>query len=202
MGLCYSQFTVWLGQFTRKKTGHFVSIYGIVKGEVVSSNIREGGRISMSKQEVKQKGFTIIEVVLVLAIAALIFLMVFIALPALQRNQRNTAREQQAGDIVSAVTSWQSTHRKDKITSLTEAGILPYLDDASLDGTVLTLTSFKLKFSTTKSDVSSDTAILARGMGCNADGTDLAAAQSTRQAAVLYYVETGAGSGTNQCKSS
>ncbi|OYX35483.1 hypothetical protein B7Z00_05080, partial [Candidatus Saccharibacteria bacterium 32-50-10] len=37
----------------------------------------------MSKQELKQKGFTIIEVVLVLAIAALIFLMVFIALPAL-----------------------------------------------------------------------------------------------------------------------
>jgi prepilin-type N-terminal cleavage/methylation domain-containing protein len=32
----------------------------------------------------KQKGFTIIEVVLVLAIAGLIFLMVFIALPALQ----------------------------------------------------------------------------------------------------------------------
>ena len=35
------------------------------------------------------KGLTIIEVVLVLAIAGLIFLMVFIALPALQRNQRD-----------------------------------------------------------------------------------------------------------------
>ena len=39
------------------------------------------------------KGFTIIEVVLVLAIAGLIFLMVFIALPALQRNQRDTQRK-------------------------------------------------------------------------------------------------------------
>jgi type II secretory pathway pseudopilin PulG len=37
-------------------------------------------------------GFTIIEVVLVLAIAGLIFLMVFIALPTLQRNQRDTQR--------------------------------------------------------------------------------------------------------------
>ena len=37
--------------------------------------------------------FTIIEVVLVLAIAGLIFLMVFIALPALQRNQRDTQRK-------------------------------------------------------------------------------------------------------------
>ena len=39
------------------------------------------------------KGFTIIEVVLVLAIAGLNFLMVFIALPALQRNQRDTQRK-------------------------------------------------------------------------------------------------------------
>ena len=37
-----------------------------------------------------KKGFTIIEVVLVLAIAGLIFLMVFLALPALQRSQRDS----------------------------------------------------------------------------------------------------------------
>ena len=40
-----------------------------------------------------KKGFTIIEVVLVLAIGGLIFLMVFIALPALQRSQRDTQRK-------------------------------------------------------------------------------------------------------------
>ena len=39
------------------------------------------------------EGFTIIEVVLVLAIAGLIFLMVFVALPALQRSQRDTQRK-------------------------------------------------------------------------------------------------------------
>ena len=47
----------------------------------------------MSRQQLKERGFTIIEVVLVLAIAALIFLMIFIALPALQRSQRDTARK-------------------------------------------------------------------------------------------------------------
>lgn len=46
------------------------------------------------KQSDTSKGFTIIEVVLVLAIAGLIFLMVFIALPALQRGQRDTQRKQ------------------------------------------------------------------------------------------------------------
>ena len=45
------------------------------------------------------RGFTIIEVVLVLAIAGLIFLMVFLALPALQRSQRDTLRKQQANMI-------------------------------------------------------------------------------------------------------
>lgn len=38
-------------------------------------------------------GFTIIEVVLVLAIAGLIFLMIFIALPSLQRSQRDQTRK-------------------------------------------------------------------------------------------------------------
>ena len=57
-----------------------------------------------------KKGFTIIEVVLVLAIAGLIFLMVFIALPALQRSQRNTRRRSDMARILSAVTSYQSNN--------------------------------------------------------------------------------------------
>ena len=65
----------------------------------------------MSKQELKQKGFTIIEVVLVLAIAALIFLMVFIALPALQRNQRDTARKTVSSKVASAIQTYQSNKR-------------------------------------------------------------------------------------------
>jgi prepilin-type N-terminal cleavage/methylation domain-containing protein len=59
----------------------------------------------------KQKGFTIIEVVLVLAIAALIFLMVFIALPALQRNQRDTQRKNDVGRAATALTNYSSNNR-------------------------------------------------------------------------------------------
>lgn len=58
-----------------------------------------------------QKGFTIIEVVLVLAIAGLIFLMVFVALPALQRNQRDTARKNDASTVVAAINSFKSNSR-------------------------------------------------------------------------------------------
>jgi len=63
------------------------------------------------QQQHNEKGFTIIEVVLVLAIAGLIFLMVFIALPALQRSQRDTARKQDVGTVSAAVTSYTSNNR-------------------------------------------------------------------------------------------
>lgn len=57
-----------------------------------------------------KKGFTIIEVVLVLAIAGLIFLMVFIALPALQRSQRDTQRRNDYSMLSTAVTSYISNN--------------------------------------------------------------------------------------------
>ena len=55
-------------------------------------------------------GFTIIEVVLVLAIAGLIFMMVFIALPQLQRAQRDTQRRNDMGRLASAITQYQTNN--------------------------------------------------------------------------------------------
>ena len=57
-------------------------------------------------------GFTIIEVVLVLAIAGLIFLAVFIALPALQRGQRDTQRRSDAGTFMSQLQSYATNNRQ------------------------------------------------------------------------------------------
>lgn len=65
----------------------------------------------MQKVNNKNNGFTIIEVVLVLAIAGLIFLMVFIALPALQRSQRDTARKNDVSIVSAAVTSFSSNNK-------------------------------------------------------------------------------------------
>ena len=58
-----------------------------------------------------KKGFTIIEVVLVLAIAGLIFLIVFIALPALQRNQRDTQRKNDTSRLKTAIDSYKANNR-------------------------------------------------------------------------------------------
>ena len=57
-----------------------------------------------------KKGFTIIEVVLVLAIAGLIFLMVFIALPALQRSQRDTQRRDDMARVATAINQYQANN--------------------------------------------------------------------------------------------
>lgn len=58
-----------------------------------------------------KQGFTIIEVVLVLAIAGLIFLMVFIALPALQRAQRNQSYKNNVALVAGAINNYKANNR-------------------------------------------------------------------------------------------
>ena len=65
----------------------------------------------MAKNIKTKQGFTIIEVVLVLAIAGLIFLMVFVALPQLQRSQRDTQRRQDLSRVVTALVQYQTNNR-------------------------------------------------------------------------------------------
>lgn len=72
---------------------------------------RNKERKNMKQRQINsKKGFTIIEVVLVLAIAALIFLMVFLALPALGRSQRDTQRKEDMSRMATAITNYQSNN--------------------------------------------------------------------------------------------
>ncbi len=64
----------------------------------------------MSRKDTK-KGFTIIEIVLVLAIGGLIFAAIFIAFPYLQRAQRDAQRKTNLALLVSQLNTWESTHR-------------------------------------------------------------------------------------------
>jgi len=52
----------------------------------------------------KKKGFTIVEVLIVLAVAGVIMVIVFLAVPALQRNSRNTQRKSDVSRILAGVT--------------------------------------------------------------------------------------------------
>ena len=57
-----------------------------------------------------QKGFTIIEVLIVLAIAGLILLIVFLAVPALPRNSRNTQIKNSAAAVLAGVSEYQNNN--------------------------------------------------------------------------------------------
>ena len=65
----------------------------------------------MKKNWKKKTGFTIIEVVLVLAVAGLIFLITFSALPALQVSSRDTQRRESLTTLVSKVKEYQQNNR-------------------------------------------------------------------------------------------
>lgn len=133
----------------------------------------------------KQSGFTIIEVVLVLAIAALIFLMIFIALPALQRGQRDNARKQDANTVASALNSYRGNKR----------GSLPNQTQFSSfkDDYVKTLGQYevsKVQGGPTYSEPDINTIQVQLGKACPAEGeSDGAGKTSTRAAAVYIKLE-------------
>ena len=63
-----------------------------------------------AKDTKNQAGFTIVEVMIVLAIAGLVLAIVFIAVPALQRNSRNTSRRADLGNLRAQVDTWVSNN--------------------------------------------------------------------------------------------
>ncbi len=62
------------------------------------------------KKKTEERGFTIIEVMIVLAIAGLIILIVLLAVPALQRSGRNTAIKNDASAIVAGISEFSSNN--------------------------------------------------------------------------------------------
>ena len=97
---------------------------------VVSDAINNKSRkdLIMKKENIKnKKGFTIIEVVLVLAIAGLIFVWVFVALPALQRSQRDTQRRDDMARFMSQLSQRQANN-KGEVPTLSEAGYQDFIN--------------------------------------------------------------------------
>jgi type II secretory pathway pseudopilin PulG len=133
------------------------------------------------------EGFTIIEVVLVLAIAGLIFLMVFIALPALQRSQRDTQRKNDMSRLQTAVQNYQSNNRN-KLPTFDNNFISSYLTVggdtfADPDGTDY---SFKLASNPTTFD---HQIYVTKGATCN--GETVVTGQGANKVAVQYKLEGG-----------
>ena len=66
---------------------------------------------NFSRSTQSKTGFTIIEVALVIAIGGLIFLMVFIALPGLRAQQRDTERRENIMSLLDTIKKYQTNNR-------------------------------------------------------------------------------------------
>jgi prepilin-type N-terminal cleavage/methylation domain-containing protein len=76
----------------------------------------------------KEEGFTIIEVLIVLAIAGLIMVIVFLAVPALQRNSRNTQRTNDASRVVAAINECTNNANGNLGTCDAQGELTAYID--------------------------------------------------------------------------
>lgn len=61
----------------------------------------------MADRQPREAGLTIIELLIVLAVAGLILLIVLMAIPALLRNSRNNQRKQDVQAVLAAVSSYK-----------------------------------------------------------------------------------------------
>jgi prepilin-type N-terminal cleavage/methylation domain-containing protein len=146
-----------------------------------------------------QKGFTIIEVMIVLAIAGLIMLIVFLAVPALQRNSRNTQYKSDAASILASASEFTNNNNGTIPVAADSAAILANGKTKSITGLTVatgTLTAVTPTFST---------ATLDTGVKCPASvsGTSVTPVQSaTRAMALIYAVEKNDGTVLAQCTES
>jgi competence protein ComGC len=70
-------------------------------------------RLSQATTNAPAAGFTVVEMFIVLAIAGMILLMIFLAIPTLERNSRNNQRRQDVQTILAAVSHWELNHSGD-----------------------------------------------------------------------------------------
>jgi prepilin-type N-terminal cleavage/methylation domain-containing protein len=147
----------------------------------------------MSLKQIKQKtdGFTIIEVLIVLAIAGLIMLVVFLAVPALQRNQRNSARTSDASRI-SALVSECMGNRNGVVASCDTEGEIGY--DGTKFSQLSTMSTPTTTSAATTTLSANDQVTYGFTHVCTDDGSaNTSTGATARQFVVMYRLETSSG---------
>jgi len=153
-----------------------------------------------------QKGFTIIEVLIVLAIAGLIMVVVFLAVPALQRSGRNNALNTDANNLLSGIGTYVSNNGGSlpnalsagyaaggQSLTLTNSGAGTHNNSTVKLGGNLDTVTFSTASTATPGTTNVGRVVVVTGNAaiCNADGTGLAGTTtgSTRSYAILYTAE-------------
>lgn len=135
----------------------------------------------------KESGFTIIEVLIVLAIAGLIMLIVFLAVPALQRNSRNTQRKTDVSAVLTAINEYANNNQGKLPTDQTTLNSA--LDNANLGYYQKSAVTFA---SSNTNGATGETIQVKTAAACASNGDD-ASGSASRRFVALYAVETSGG---------
>lgn len=166
----------------------------------------------MLKQQLKQRnqsGFTIIEVMIVLAIAGVIMMLVFLAIPALQRNNRNTQMRSDVSNLLGYVAEFSGNNNGAAPTTVnvnTATGDVEMCAGsgctAAKVGSIRAGTTVNVQTSSWALPATgvTDTINLAVGVQCNATNDNIGAPTS-RVVSALYRIETSGGD-QPQCQQS
>ncbi|MDB5184308.1 MAG: hypothetical protein JWN38_116 [Candidatus Saccharibacteria bacterium] len=145
------------------------------------------------------KGFTIIEVMIVLAIAGLIILIVLLAVPALQRNGRNTSIKNDASAVAAGISEYASNNDGTPITYASGSGTSAFVGVSANDANKVTI---KLQGSTTlnanTSAATPGSTVLTAGVITVYVKHTCAGVSNTRASAVWYSIEQ-TGASKNAC---
>jgi prepilin-type N-terminal cleavage/methylation domain-containing protein len=149
----------------------------------------------LQKIKNRKEGFTIIEVLIVLAIAGLILLVVFLAVPALQRNSRNTSLKNDVQNVLGGISEFQNVNSGSLPTSVSGTGTVNYTKSGG------TPTSISIQGTTAVATVTSAPTSVASGevkvrLGVRCDGDT-----NTRAVSAYYTLET-SGDPSLQCQDS
>lgn len=146
----------------------------------------------MRNKNTKSSGFTIIEVLIVLAIAGLIMLIVFLAVPALTRNSHNTQRKSDVSAITGAMQEYVNNNGGQLPASCSGAACSSsFLGNAKLGfykQSDVDYTNNASAFTTLPSANASH--VYVEAFAKCASATTLDANPTSRNVAAIYWVET------------
>ena len=156
----------------------------------------------LQKLKKNQSGFSIVEVMIVLAIAGLIILVVFLAVPALNRNSRNTTVKNDASAISGAVSEYRAANGganpTGSVTISGESGTIGSVEfKVSQVGTATIVTAEPT------AALAQGTVNIVTGRKCTTTSTSTwttaLTAPAARSAAIIYPTELGGSSYAKNC---
>lgn len=160
----------------------------------------------MKNLKKKISGFTIIEVMIVLAVAGVIMLIVLLTVPGLQRNSRNTQRRSDATHMVSLINEFATNNNGSLPASVCFSGCSgattldlskEHFSLLTWGGTTNTTFSLGAFASAPTLSTSNDQAYVYSGATCN--GNTITAGGGARSFVVYYGAETSSGASAPQC---